>query len=278
MDLINFTKSCWWSLTNISCVAGQVPPVFCICFSIYFLCLLNLLHLNMKWSVLCSSSSHGHIGLVQIWKGMTLVYACPVVIFTDSGNTGIFCRSLFLTDGMKTLVPAPFPVFLHCCCHTWSPFSFSTVIITSLGILSYVTCPSSTAASLASRSTESFHSIPVCPLTQPKCNVHFKSVSTIILFLISSINRFRLNFIVCAGNWGLPYLWCKQEEPTCSPPVVMFAVISVSADTGAKVLKNFLHWLYKQSKQMHFSVCIYSTIFVQIYMFRTTVSFIIRSS
>ena len=36
--------------------------------------------------------------------------------------------------------------------------------------------------------------------------------------------------------------------------------------------------LYKQNQQDALSVCIYSTIFVQLYMFRTTISFIIRSS
>ena len=36
-----------------------MPPVFSIYFITSFLCLLNLLHLNIKLSVVCSSSSHG---------------------------------------------------------------------------------------------------------------------------------------------------------------------------------------------------------------------------
>ena len=40
-----------------------MPLVFRIYFIISFLCLLNLLHLNIKLFVVCSSSSQGHIGL-----------------------------------------------------------------------------------------------------------------------------------------------------------------------------------------------------------------------
>ena len=98
------------------------------------------------------------------------------------------------------LVTAHFPVFAHCCCHIWRPFSFSRVTITSLGILSYTTGPSPTAASCATLFTNSFPSIPRVFFTQPKCIVHYKGASFIILFLIYSINRFRLN------------LFCSKSE------------------------------------------------------------------
>ena len=62
-----------------------------------------------------------------------------------------------------------------------------------LGILSYTAGLYCTAASFASLFTNSFPSIPACPFTQPKCVIHFKCVSAIILFLMNSVNRFRLN-------------------------------------------------------------------------------------
>jgi len=107
-------------------------------------------------------------------------------------NRKFFLVVWFPTDGKKALVTVPFPVFVYCRCHSLSPFSFIWLISTSLGILSYMTGPSSTAASFASLSTSSFPSIPACPLTQPKCIIHFKCFSAIILSLIYSLKRFRL--------------------------------------------------------------------------------------
>jgi len=147
-----------------------------MCFIISFLWLRNFLHWNVKRSVVCSSSSHGHIGSSvnpNLWK-YDLSFPSSVSIVVNSGNTGIFCHSLFLTDGKKALVTAAFPIFVHCCRHIWSPFSFCHVITTSLGILSYTTGPSSTTAAFASLSTNSFPCIPACPFTQPKWIVQFK--------------------------------------------------------------------------------------------------------
>jgi hypothetical protein len=48
-----------------------------------------------------------------------------------------------------------------------SPFPLARVTITSVGILSCTTDPSSTAAAFASLSTNSFLSIPECPFTHP---------------------------------------------------------------------------------------------------------------
>ena len=75
-------------------------------------------------------------------------------------NRKFFLVVWFPTDGKKALVTVPFPVFVYCCCRILSPFSFTRVISTSLGILSYTTGPSSTAASFASLSTNSFPFIP----------------------------------------------------------------------------------------------------------------------
>ena len=45
----------------------------------------------MKWSTVCSSSSHGHIGLSispNLYK-YERVFPCPVSIVVNSGNVGI---------------------------------------------------------------------------------------------------------------------------------------------------------------------------------------------
>ena len=141
-----------------------------VCFIISFLWLRNIVKWNIKWSVVCSSSSHGQIGLSVSpnLRRYDLILPCPVIIVVNSENTRIFCRGLFLTDGKIALVTAPFPVFVHYCCHISSQFSLSCVTITSIGIL-YATGPNSTAASFASLSTSSFTCIPACPFTQPKC-------------------------------------------------------------------------------------------------------------
>ena len=147
--------------TSVSFVIGQFPPVFFICFIISFLWLCNFLHRNSKWSVVCCSS-HRHIGLTvlpNLWR-YDLSFPCPVSIVVNSRNIGIFCSSPLLIYGKKALVTAPFPLFVYCRRHIWSPFSFSHITTTSLGIL-YTTGPSSTPASFVSLSTNSFPSLSV---------------------------------------------------------------------------------------------------------------------
>jgi hypothetical protein len=63
------------------------------------------LHWNIKWSEVCSSSSHGHMGLSVIpdlWR-YDLSSPCPVTNIVNSGKIEIFSRSLFLTDAKKKL-------------------------------------------------------------------------------------------------------------------------------------------------------------------------------
>jgi hypothetical protein len=111
---------------------------------------------------------------------MILVSPCSVTIDVNSGNTGIFCHSLFLTDGKKGFGHRPLPVFVHFCCHKLSPFSLTLIIITSLHILSYATGSSSTAAAFASLSTISFPSIHECHIIQPKCIIHYTYIPTYV--------------------------------------------------------------------------------------------------
>ena len=61
-----------------------------------------------------------------------------------------------------------------------------------------------------------------------------------------------------------------------SPTGYQIGKYSAADQEGKRIIEMPL-WLYKQTNKMHF-LCIYSTIFVQLYMFRKTISFIIRSS
>ena len=102
------------------------PPVSFICFIILFLWLVNLLHWNIQWSAVCSSSLHGHMGLSiipNLWR-YDLSFPCPVTNTVNSGKIGIFLHSLFLTKGRKLshcpllhVCPLPPPhiksIFLH---------------------------------------------------------------------------------------------------------------------------------------------------------------------
>ena len=88
---------------SVSFVAGQLPPVFFICLIISFLCLNSFLHLNIKWSTVSSSSSHGHIRLSvspSLYK-YDFMLPCPVSIV--HGNIKSYLYRLGLTDNRKTL-------------------------------------------------------------------------------------------------------------------------------------------------------------------------------
>ena len=91
---------------SVSFVAGQLPPVFFICLIISSLWLHSYLHLNIKWSTVCSSSSQGHIRLSvspSLYK-YDFMLPCHVSKTDNYGNTGIFCVSLFFTDGNVCVV------------------------------------------------------------------------------------------------------------------------------------------------------------------------------
>ena len=124
--------------------------------------------------------------------------------------------------GEKDFVTAPFPVSIHCCSHILIPLSFFRFTFTSLVILSYLTGPSSTAASFAILSTNSFPSIPACPFTQPKCTFHFECASAIRLFLMSFISRFRLNLFCNKSKVIFPSVYIATllslSFPSCSFP------------------------------------------------------------
>ena len=137
-------------LIRVLFFAGQLPPVPFICCIISFLWLLNFLHLNIKWSTVRSSSSHGHIGL-SVCPNLCqyeLIFPGPVSIVVNAGNTGILCISLLLTDGKKAFVTAPFPYpptavhtyEVHCffSCYNHLSWRMSVYIATRLSLF----CPS----------------------------------------------------------------------------------------------------------------------------------------
>ena len=61
--------------------------------------------------------------------------------------------------------------------------------------------------------------------------------------------------------------WSRYQLPCAVSHVLLFQLNA----------HNMLNTFIETSQQDALSVCIYSTIFVQLYMFRTTISFIIRS-
>jgi hypothetical protein len=112
VDLTNFTKivNNYWQVIHWS--LAKCSSVFCHVIS--FFSLRNFLQRNINSSTLCSSS-HRHIWSSvnpSLWK-YDFSFTCPVTIFANSINIGIFCLYLFLTDGKKDLVTAHFHVFVH---------------------------------------------------------------------------------------------------------------------------------------------------------------------
>ena len=159
---------------------------------------------------------------------MTLVSHVLSLLLQTLGIQELSVIVYFLLWGKKAWVTAPFPVLVHCGCHIRSPCSFSRITITSLGILSYTTGLSSTPASFASLSTNSFPSIPACPFTQPKCLLYFKCISVIILFLMDSINLFRLN------------MFCnKSKVILLSVYIAMCSSLSCPASSSSNFSKTF---------------------------------------
>jgi hypothetical protein len=102
-----------------------------------------------------------------ICLGMTFVSLVPLPLLPTLGIWEFFCRKAFLTDGKKFLDTNPFPTFVHCSCHTTSPFIFSLYNNLSW-YFAFTTVPTSTAASLTSQSAKSFPSISAVLLPSRK--------------------------------------------------------------------------------------------------------------
>ena len=104
---------------------------------------------------------HVELGIIlNLWR-YNLFKLRPVTI--NSAEIGIMVFILSFMYGKNNLLTAPFVELVHCSCYFVISFSFPSVIIVSLGILSNTnTLMSSVAAFLARRSAISFPCIPTC--------------------------------------------------------------------------------------------------------------------
>jgi len=141
--------------------------------------------------IVCYFILRGHVELgikLNLWR-YDLVKPWPVTIAVNSAEIGIMVFILSFIYGKNNLLTAPFVEPVHCSCHFVKPFSFPSVIIVYLGILSYTISPmSSVAAFLARCSAISLPCIPTCAFNQLKNTVHRRSCSLFISFLIFSIS------------------------------------------------------------------------------------------
>ena len=161
-------------LVSCSNGGGQVSLVRTMAFRRILLSFSSCLQFKVMWLIACSSfllQGHVELGInLNIWR-YGLVKLWPVTIAVNSAEIGIMVFILCFMFGKNNLRTAPFVGLVHCSCHFVNPFSFSSVIIVSLGILSYTISPmSSVAAFLARRSAILFPCIPTCAFTQLKNN------------------------------------------------------------------------------------------------------------
>ena len=177
-----------WFLVSCSNGGGQVSPVWTIDPSLIYSCV----QFKIMWLNVCSSfSPQGHVELGIIlnpWR-YNLVKPWPITIAINSAEMGIMVFILSFMYGKSNLLTVPFVELVHCSCHFVILFSFPSVIIVTIGILSYTNSPmSSVDTFLARRSAISFLSIPMCAFTQLKNTVHYWSSSLFISFLIFPIS------------------------------------------------------------------------------------------
>ena len=155
-----------WFLVSCSNGGGQVSPIQTMAFRRILLSFSSCVQIKIMWLTVCSSfSPKGHVELgiiLNLWR-YNLVKPWPVTIAVHSAEIGIMVSILSFMYGKDNLLTVPFVELVHCSCHFVISFSFPSVIIASLGILSYTNSPvSSIAAFLARRSAILFPRIPTC--------------------------------------------------------------------------------------------------------------------
>ena len=163
-SLICFPVSCSYGV-------GQVSPVRVM--AVWrILSFSSCVHLKIMWLIVCSSCTlQGHVefGIILNLCRYDLFKPWPVTIAVNSSDTGSMVFILSFMGGKNNLLTAPFVELVHCSGHFVYPISFPSVIIVSLGILSYTISPvPSVAASFARRSAISFPWILVWAFTQVK--------------------------------------------------------------------------------------------------------------
>jgi hypothetical protein len=148
-SLICFPVSCAYGV-------GQVSPVRVMAFWRILLSFSSCVHLQIMLLIVCSSCSlQGQVEFVIILNLYIydLFKPWPVTIAVNSSDIGVMVFILSLIDWKNNLLTAPFVGLVHCSCYLVNPISFPSVMIVSLGSLSYTISPvSSVAASLARRS------------------------------------------------------------------------------------------------------------------------------
>jgi len=167
IDVTKFMNSLICFLESCAYGAGQVPLVRVMAFCRIFLSFSSCVHLKIMWLIVCSSCTlQGHVefGIILNLCRYDLLKPWPVTIAVNSVDIGSMVFILSFIDGKNNLLTAPFVELVHCSCHFVNPISFPSVIIVSLGILSYTISPvSSVAASFARWSAISFPWILVWP-------------------------------------------------------------------------------------------------------------------
>jgi hypothetical protein len=138
IDLTNFVNVFMCFLVNCSNGGGQVSPIqtmaFCRIFSFS-----SCVQFKIIWLIVCSFSLQGHVevGIVlNLWR-YDLVKPWPITIAVNLAEIGNMIFILSFMCRKNNLLTTPFVKLVHCSCHHVIPFSISSVIMVSLGILSY---------------------------------------------------------------------------------------------------------------------------------------------
>ena len=143
----------WFFVSCSSNGEGQVSPVRTMVFHRILLSFSSCVQFKIMWLIVCSSfSPQGHVelGIILTLWWYDLVKPWPVTKAVHSTEMGIMVFILSFMYGKNNLLTAPFVELVHCSCHFVTSFSFPSVIIVSLGILSYTISPMlSVAAFLA---------------------------------------------------------------------------------------------------------------------------------
>ena len=140
IDLINFVNVLMCFLVSCSNRRGQVSPVQTMVFRRILLSFSSCVQFKIMWLIVCASfilQGHVELGInLNLWK-YDLVKLWPITIGINSAEIGIMVFIISFMFGKNNLLTAPLVELVHCSCHFLNPFSFPSVIIVSLGILSY---------------------------------------------------------------------------------------------------------------------------------------------
>ena len=192
LELTNFVNVLMFFLVSCSNGGGKTSPVRTMVFRRILLSVSSCVQFKIICLIVCSSfSPQGHVELgiiLNLWR-YDLVKPWPVTIAVHSAQIGIMVFILSFMYGKNNLLTAPFVELVHCSCYFVISFSFPSLIIVSLGTLSYTDSPvSSVATFLARRSAISIPCIPTCAFNQFKITFQYWPSTCFIFFLIFPIS------------------------------------------------------------------------------------------